>query len=74
MSEPKKCECYSCRVEIPSIKRIKAVLPEDLQKEFETLIGNYYHEQMDHDVAEAKLDGSWPRWEWIKDEKSKRGL
>lgn len=60
-----KCYCNSCVEWSPRIKRIKKALPEKLWKEFDGFILHSMCQNMDGAIAQAKLDGSWPGWEWL---------
>lgn len=67
----KPCKCDICAKWSPLFNRIMPLLtPEDrvLLDEFRT---NEMMESLDLGVAQAKLDGIWPGWEWMKDAKVK---
>jgi hypothetical protein len=40
-------------------------LPEKLLADFDNLTNHTMCQVMDGDIAQAKLDGSWPGWEWL---------
>lgn len=66
------CQCKWCLEISPKLKSIKAKLDGEDAKFFEEFIGMYLTECEDRDCSEAKLDGSWPGWEWIAEEKKRR--
>jgi len=43
-------------------------------KLFEEFINKVDTEALDGEVAEAMLTGTWPGWEWIIEERKKRGM
>lgn len=47
-------------------QKIMETLPEDLKKYFENLIIRLENAEVSLISAKAKLDGSWPYWEWMK--------
>lgn len=62
-----ECLCDDCRHWSPLLAHLRAQLDErgrELLNELEDYIGNV---ELDLDVANAKLDGSWPGWEALKD-------
>lgn len=63
----KTCKCYWCTVISPKIKQVSDKLQGEDLNAFEFLMNHYGHLDMDLDVAEAKLEGSWPGWEAMKD-------
>lgn len=67
-----ECMCNSCRHWSPLLSHVKAQLDERGR----ALLDEYmnYIEQSDEDgnVAQAKLEGNWPGWEWMKEEVKKR--
>ena len=69
-----KCLCDECLIWGPKYQRIRDVLGGTLRRDFEELHDHLYMEAFYGNIAEAKLDGSWPGWEWIIKEKAKRGL
>jgi hypothetical protein len=50
-------------------KRIMDALPDDLKSDFEYLTMRMMCAEEDRDVAEAKLYGQWPGWEWMVEAK-----
>lgn len=66
MNPRKRCLCDLCVRISPMQKRIAKSLPEELRKDFEYLMVRLMTVEEDYDVAEAKLAGEWPGWEWIK--------
>jgi len=66
-----KCLCDWCVRISPMHKRIKDALPEHLKHEFDYLSNRFFNIEMDLDATEAKLNGSWPGWEWIVEERRK---
>ena len=70
-----KCKCRFCSFEIPRFTRLLGKLKNKKDRsDLEDMFNKYIHVSDDLNHAEAKLDGSWPNWEWIKAEKEKRGL
>lgn len=42
-------------------------LPSDGDRQkLEEFVGHHLNVEQDNDVAQAKLNGDWPGWEWIK--------
>jgi hypothetical protein len=62
------CFCDLCVKWYPIIRRVRLKLNGKLGIDFDNLITNLYCEAEDGDVAQAKLDGSWPGWEWLPGE------
>lgn len=67
-----KCHCNFCLYWSPIITRIRAALPAKLLVDFDNYVTHSMCAEMDGEVAEAKLDGSWPGWEWLPAEIEKR--
>lgn len=67
-----KCGCHFCTELIPREKRIREALPPELHADLEYIMSAYGADSLDKDVAEAKLDGEWPGWEWMKEAKQKQ--
>lgn len=65
--EKKTCTCNFCTVIYPAIKRIEAELTGQNLIDFEMLMTNMMCAEEDAGYANAKLDGSWPGWEFMKD-------
>lgn len=63
----KRCLCDICVRISPMQKCISDALPEELRIDFAYLMTRMECAEMDLDAAQAKLDGEWPGWEWIKD-------
>lgn len=61
-----ECLCNDCRHWGPLITHIRAQLDERGQELLNELVDYYGNVEMDLDVANAKLDGSWPGWEAMK--------
>lgn len=61
----KKCKCDWCTKWYPTIKRLDKKLTGKLKKDFDDLMTHYIGRADDGDVAQAKLDGSWPGYEWM---------
>lgn len=61
-----ECGCDSCQHWSPISAHIRAQLDENGRKLFDEMSEHYGHIEMDLDVANAKLDGSWPGWEALK--------
>jgi len=65
----KKCNCDWCKRVSPMIQRIRDSLDESMALDFDYLMNRMISTEEDLNYAEAKLDGSWPGWEWIKEAK-----
>ncbi len=63
----KPCTCKLCTYWHPLQKRIREQLNDEGKKEFDILTNHLAHVEDDLNYAEAKLDGSWPGWERMKD-------
>ena len=66
------CKCEWCAKWSPIVHRIDNKLDGKLKKDFGRLITHFMSEGEDGDVAQAKLDGSWPGWEWLPKEVARR--
>lgn len=64
----KTCKCKWCTVWSPIIKRIDHALSPRLKKQFNDLLEHYIFMEEDYDYLQAKMDGSWPGWEWLPNE------
>lgn len=62
------CDCKLCTTWIPLFGRIKEKLDEKDKKLFETFLFEWDAETLDGQVAQAKVEGEWPGWEWMKEE------
>jgi hypothetical protein len=65
VSRRRTCKCQWCVKWSPIIHRVDSKLTGKLKKDFDNLITHFMCEGEDGDVAQAKLDGSWPGWEWM---------
>lgn len=67
-----KCHCNSCTVWSPIIRKVQKKLCGKLAKDFELWLMSTACREMDGYVAMAKLEGSWPDWEWLPAEIERR--
>lgn len=67
----RKCLCDLCTRISPMHDRLKEALPESLRDDLEYLMMRLMCAEEDRDVAEAKLHGNWPGWEWMIDARRK---
>lgn len=64
------CQCEYCQKIIPMMQQIIKVIPtEELRKDFDWLMERLMYAEDDRDYYKAKMEGSWPGWEWMKDYK-----
>lgn len=69
MNEPTQCQCDLWQKWHPFIRRMLARLKGQDLKLFKELLS-----QTDElDCANAKLNGTWPGWEWMKDAAKRQG-
>lgn len=61
-----RCLCHQCTYWTPLQEEIMDALPDSLKKKFDHLWESFDCVQIDLDVAQAKLRGDWPGWEWMK--------
>jgi len=61
----RNCLCDFCTRINPMQKRIRDALPAELQSDFEYITMRMMCAEEDRDVAESKLHGQWPGWEWM---------
>ena len=61
-----KCQCDLCRIWTPLHRRIMAKLKGKDRKLYEQFVDKEENENLGRGVAEAKLRGDWPGWEWMK--------
>lgn len=66
-----RCLCDLCTRIFPMHKRLQEALPEPLRADFEYLMMRLMCAEEDRDVADAKLAGEWPGWEWMKTAREK---
>jgi hypothetical protein len=60
------CKCNWCEEMSPRVKRIAAALnTPELKADFDYIMSAYGTESLDREVAEARLAGQWPGWEWM---------
>lgn len=62
-----ECGCDSCQHWSPLIQHIEAQLDERGRELLKELVEDREYAHMDLDLAECKLNGSWPGWEKMKD-------
>jgi hypothetical protein len=62
-----RCGCDFCQHWVPLIEHINAQLTDEGKKLLNELVDQWMNESEDLNVAEAKLDGSWPGWGAMKD-------
>ncbi len=62
-----KCGCDLCQHWLPLIAHIRAQLNEEGNHLLNELVDQWMNDAMDKDVAEAKLNGTWPGYEHIKE-------
>ncbi len=67
-----KCGCDFCLHWYPLIQHLEAQLDERGRKLLNQLVENWMHQSDDFGVANAKLEGNWPGWEWLPAEIAKR--
>ena len=64
------CTCVFCTKEYPKYKEMRQSCDVlQLQQYIEELFDNWQMTGHDLDIVKAKLDGSWPGWEWVKEKK-----
>ncbi len=61
-----RCLCDLCTRISPMYSRLQEALPEPMRADFEYLMMRLMCAEEDRDVAEAKLYGQGPGWEWMK--------
>ena len=61
------CSCDICTKWMPMHRRILAVLTPEDRKLYDEFLMMEANRSDDLGVAEAKLAGDWPGWEWIRD-------
>ena len=66
-AKKKTCTCNFCTIIYPAIKRIESALTGQNLVDFEMLINNMLRAGEEAEYANAKLDGLWPGWEFMKD-------
>lgn len=80
MSQERSCPCKLCAKWNPLIERIHKILRnaggehvnDDLL--FDELVADWQTQSMDLGAAEAKLEGTWPGWEWMKEARKQHGM
>lgn len=71
-TKPKrKCLCDLCTRISPMMRRISKALPRELRRDFDYLMMRLYTAEEDRDADEAKLNGTWPGWEWMVEARKK---
>ena len=63
--KPKRCTCDICTKWAPLHRRILAKLRGKDRVLFEEFLDMEEQQSTDLGVATAKLDGTWPGWEWL---------
>jgi hypothetical protein len=66
-ARPYKCTCDFCTKWHPFFKRVGKKLSGRDLKLFEELFEKEMNEEEELAVAESKLAGKWPGWEWMKE-------
>ncbi len=67
------CQCRICvRGAVACMVANMEGVPLQAHDQIMALLAELEHAEMDRDVAESKLDGSWPGWEWLPGEIEKR--
>ncbi len=74
MKTTKKCDCDWCKNWSPKLDKISKALPSKERKYFNDFVDYYLNLELDENVAQAKLEGSWPNWEWLPAEIKKHNL
>lgn len=65
-SKRRKCTCDECAKWIPLHRRIMRKLSPRDRALYEEFLDKEEAESLDLGVANAKLAGDWPGWEWMK--------
>lgn len=68
-----KCSCHYCTVDSPKHKGIRELLTGQALKDFDYFMNRLMCAEEDRNVADAKLEGSWPGFEWMKEAMQKHG-
>lgn len=68
------CGCKWCIKEHPRYREVIKALDGNNKKFVEELFDKVSYLEEDLNYANCLLDGSWPGWEWIKEEKEKHGV
>lgn len=63
----KKCSCDWCTKWSPIVHKVRNALDENTRIEFDELMDYYVNMEDDLGATQAKLDGDWPGWEFMKD-------
>lgn len=68
-----KCQCRICvRGAVAMMIAHADDTPLMARDQIRYLLSALEHAEMDRDVAESRLDGSWPGWEWMPKEIKRR--
>ena len=70
----KRCGCDHCQHWCPLLAHVRAQLDKEGNQLLDELVLDWMKASEDRDVAAAKLDGTWPGWEWLPTEIEKRRL
>lgn len=62
-----KCNCKWCAKYFPIMEQVKEKLEGKLKEDFDSMMTSLMCELEDGEVAQIKLKGEWPGWEWIKE-------
>lgn len=62
-----ECGCDQCQHWFPLIEHIRSELSPARRALLDDLISEWMHQSEDLSVANAKLEGSWPGWEALKE-------
>lgn len=70
----KKCDCEWCIKWSPIVQKIMNQLDEESKQEFDDLIMHYACIEDDLGATQAKLEGVWPGWEFMKGVLAEHGM
>ncbi len=60
-----ECGCDYCQHWSPLIAHLDAQLNEEGRKLLDELVCDWMNQSDDVGAANAKLEGTWPGWEWL---------
>jgi hypothetical protein len=74
--QAKKCTCKWCTTTHPNFKKLCKALEHDPEALAiaEGLFNDLMHAEENSDYYFSQLNGTWPGWEWIIEERKKRLL